>query len=216
MKADAAMQLDVLAELQWEPAINAAQIGVMVEDGTVTLAGHVASYSQKWDAERAARRVNGVQAVRVDIDVKLEKANEREDGDIARSAEQVLAWTTHAPRDSIRIEVEDGWIVLTGTVDWEYQRKGITDSLRHLIGVTGVTDRILLNPTLSPEVVQRDIEAALKRRASSDTHQISVKVDGSSVTLAGHVHSWSERELATHSAWSTPGVRNVIDNLTIG
>lgn len=182
----------------------------------MTLAGHVSSYAEKWDAERAARRVYGVTALAIEIDVSLPGSSKRNDVDIARSAENVLQWMTYLPKDSVKLKVENGWVTLSGELDWEYQRQGAANAVRYLMGVTGVSDQLVIKPKLSLSAVKSDIEAALQRRARIDAQKISVKVQGADVTLTGTVHSWSERDLATHSAWGTPGVRNVVDNMTVG
>jgi osmotically-inducible protein OsmY len=215
MKTDNALQLDVIAELKWEPSVNASNVGVEVKDGIVTLAGHVDSYGEKWDAERAAQRVAGVKAIAIEMDVRLSGPNKRTDADIARSATNVLEWTTSVPKDSVKIKVESGWITLSGEVEWEYQRQSAADGVRYLMGVTGISDQIVIKPKISSEAVRSDIEAALKRRAQKDSRQISVSVNGQEVTLGGSVHSWSEKDLANHSAWGTPGVRKVVDNMTV-
>jgi osmotically-inducible protein OsmY len=215
MKTDTQLQQDIIAELKWEPSVNAAQIGVEVKDGVVTLAGHVSSYAEKYDAERAAQRVSGVKALAVEMDVNLPGSSKRTDADIARSAENVLEWMTYLPRNSVKVKVEHGWITLTGELDWEYQRRAAVDAVRYLMGVTGVSNQIAIKPKVSLSAVKSDIEAALKRRALRDAQEIAVKVHGADVTLTGMVHSWSERDLARNSAWATPGVRNVVDNLTV-
>ena len=216
MKTDTQLQQDVLAELKWEPSVNAALIGVEVKDGIVTLAGHVSSFAEKWDAERAAQRVSGVKALAVEMDVKLSALGRRTDADIARAAESALQWTTFLPKDSVKIMVESGRVTLTGQVDWEYQRVSAAGAVRYLLGVTGVSNQISIKTKLSSGAIKSDIEAALKRRAHADAKKISVEVHGANVTLTGNVHSWSERELARQSAWGTPGVRSVVDNITVG
>lgn len=215
MKSDSRLQQDVLAELNWEPSVNASQIGVEVKDGTVSLVGHVASYAEKWDAERAAQHVSGVKALVVKIDVSLPESSRRNDDAIAHAAENILHWTTYLPKDRVKATVENGWITLAGDVDWEYQRQAATRGVRYLIGITGITDHIVIKPKVSVSAVQADIEAALKRRAKDDAQNISIEVRDAEVKLSGSVRSWSERELARHSAWSVPGVRNVIDILTV-
>ena len=215
MKTDAQLQKDVTAELGWEPSINAAQIGVEVKDGVVTLAGHVSCYAEKWDAERAAQRVAGVKALTVEIDVKLPGTSTRTDIDVARSVENVLQWATDVPRGALKVMVENGWITLTGEVDWDYQRQAAASTIRHLTGVRGVSCNIAVKPKVSSNAVKSDIEAALKRRATTEANKIGVAVHGTSVTLTGTAHSWSERELATHSAWGTPGVQYVVDEITV-
>jgi len=215
MKTDSDIRKDVSDELDWEPSVNASQIGVEVKDGIVTLAGHVTSFAEKWDAERAAQRVSGVKALAVEIDVILPGSSKRNDVDIARAAENMLDWTSYAPKDRIKIMVEGGWVTLSGEVDWEYQRQSIARSIRHLMGVVGVSDQITIKPQASLDSVKSGIKAALNRRAQADVQNITVEVVGDRVTLSGTVFSWSERDLAEHSAWCAPGVRNVVDNLTI-
>jgi len=215
MKTDAALQLHVIAELNWEPSVNAANVGVEVKDGIVTLAGLVDTYAEKRDAERAAQRVSGVKAIAVEMDVKLSGSNQRTDAHIARSTTNVLEWASSVPEDSVKVKVEGGWLTLSGEVEWAYQRQAAPDGVRHLMGVTGISDQILIKPKVSSAAVRTDIEAALKRRAQKDSRQISVSVEGHQVTLGGSAHSWSEKDLATHSAWGTPGVRNVVDKMTV-
>jgi osmotically-inducible protein OsmY len=215
MKTDAQLQEDVIAELQWEPAVDATQIGVEVNDGIVTLAGHVTNYSGKWNAEHAAQRVYGVKALVVEIDVTLAGSTRRTDGDIARSAKDTLQWTTDAPADTVTIRVEKGIITLGGAVDWEYQRRDAADAIRNLVGVKSVINMVTIRPSASTQVVKADIDAALKRRATHNTNSIEVSVEGGEVTLSGSVHSWIERNLANDSAWGAPGVRNVVDQMTI-
>ena len=215
MKTDTQLQQDVIAELQWEPSVNAAQIGVEVKDGIVTLAGHVSSYAEKWSAEHAAQRVSGVKALAIEMDVKLPGSGKRTDADIARSVENTLQWNTALPRDGVKVMVEGGRVTLSGDVDWEYQRQAAAKAVRYLMGVTSVNNQIAIKPNVSLGAVKSEIEAALRRRAAADAKKISVEVRGADVTLTGTVHSWSERDLARHSAWGTPGVRSVVDNMTI-
>ena len=215
MKTDSQLQQDVMAELKWEPAVHAAQIGVEVKNGVVTLAGEVSSYTEKWNAERAAQRVNGVKALAVELTVKLAEFSKRTDADIAESAKNILGWTSSLPADAVKVLVEGGWLTLSGDVEWQYQRQDAADSVRYLSGVTGVSNQIAIKPSLSATVVKSDIEAALKRRAAADAKTIAVEVKGADVTLSGTVHSWAERDLAKRSAWGTSGVRNVVDKMNL-
>jgi osmotically-inducible protein OsmY len=203
MKTDSQLQQDVSAELQWEPSIHAARIGVEVKDGVVTLAGQVDIYAQKWGAERAAQRVAGVKAMTTELKVQLAGLGKRSDGDIAEAVENVLEWTSSLPDGAIQVMVEGGWVTLSGEVDWQYQRQAATDSVRYLMGVTGVSDQIGIKPSATSVVakaVKSDIEAALKRTSIADAKKISAAVHGNDVTLSGTVHSWDERDTATHSA----------------
>ena len=215
MKTDSQLQQDVSAELKWEPSVHAARIGVEVKDGVVTLAGQVDSYAEKWSAERAAQRVAGVKAMSTELTVQLTSLSQRTDSDIAEAAENVLEWTSSLPAGAVKVMVEGGWVTLSGDVDWQYQRQAATDSVRHLMGVTGVSDQISIKPSVTATAVKSDIEAALKRTSIADAKKISVAVHGSDVTLSGTVHSWDERDTATNSAWGTPGVRNVVDKMTL-
>ncbi len=217
MKTDSQLQQDVMAELKWEPAVHAARIGVEAKDGVVTLAGQVDSYSEKWNAERAAQRVAGVRAMTTELKVHLTGLSKRTDADIATTVENVLEWTSSLPAGAIQVMVEGGWVTLSGDVDWQYQRQAAADSVRTLMGVTGVSDQISIKPSLplvTAAVVKSDIEAALKRTSIADAKTISVAVHGSDITLSGTVQSWDERRIATNSAWGTPGVRNVVDMIT--
>jgi osmotically-inducible protein OsmY len=244
MKTDTQLQTDVLAELRWDPSVNAAQIGVEATNGVVTLTGEVTTFSEKWDVERIAQRVSGVTAMVIDIDVMLPGLSVRSDADIARAADNVLQWMTFASSNPIKVIVEDGWITLSGNMDWEYQRQAALGAVRYLLGVKGVSDKFVFNEKqasnklaatqvldgatlsgaainreshreLSSSIVKKEIEDALLRRARTDGQNISVEVDGGVVTLRGTVHTWSERELARQSAWGTPGVMTVQDNLTL-
>jgi osmotically-inducible protein OsmY len=215
MKTDLQLQQAVIDELNWEPSVQSSQIGVIVKDGVVTLDGEVSSYPEKWSAERAAQRVTGVQALAVGLEVKLGSLGKRSDTDIARSAQTALNWCSTCPPDSVQLLVEQGWITLSGSVEWHFQKQAAVDALRDLVGVTGVSDQISIAPKVLSTVVKADIEAALKRKANSDAQDIRVDVHGADVTLSGTVHSWAERELARHSAWGTRGVRQVVDNMAM-
>lgn len=215
MKTDIQLQQDVLAELKWQPSVHAAGIGVEVKDGVVTLAGEVSSFVEKWDAERAAQRVAGVKALAIDLDVKLSEFGKRTDADIARSAQTALGWSTTLTHDSVQVMVEAGWITLSGDADWQYQKQAATDCVRHLSGVIGVRNQMTINPKVAMSSFKSDIEAALKRVSQADAQKISVSVTGDNVTLTGTVANWSERDLATTTAWATPGVRTVVDDMTL-
>ena len=215
MKTDSQLQKDVMAELAWEPSIHATEIGVEVKDGVVTLAGDVSSYAQKWNAELATQRVAGVKALAINLTVKLIESGVRTDGDIATSARKVLDWTSAVESGSVEIMVEKGLITLTGNVDWKFQKEAAADAVRFLTGVVGVSDQIVVTPSVKASVVKADIEAAIRRAATEDAKRITVGVSGTDVTLSGSIHSWAERDLATQSAWKSPGVRQVIDNMTL-
>ena len=215
MKTDTQLQSDVMAELKWDPSFNAAEIGVEVKNGVVTLSGHVDKYAEKWAAEKAAQKVTGVKALAIELDINLPGSSNRSDADIARTAENVLEWTTNWPKDHVKVMVEKGWVTIIGMVDYEYQRQLASSAVRHLMGVTGVSNQVTIKSKLTSSTVKSDIEAALKRRALTDAEEIMVTVNGGKVTLTGVVHSWSERDMVSDSVWNTPGVTDVNDNISV-
>ena len=215
-KTDRELQQDVMAELAWDPAVEASRVGVEVEDGIVTLAGHIESYAEKWAAERAAQRVAGVKGVAVELDVVLPGSTRRTDADIAKAVTSALEWSIAVPRERIKVRVEDGWVTLSGDVEWAYAREAAESCVRSLIGIKGVINNIEIRPKISSDDVKEKIEAALQRRAHFDTKAITVAVSDGTVTLSGFVDSLAERDTIEHAAWNAPGVRKVLDNLTIG
>ena len=216
MKNDSDVQSRVQDELNWEPGISdASKIGVTVNDGVVTLTGIVSSHFEKWAAERAAKRVFGVKALAVELEVKPFGSFKRTDTDIAKAVESALGWDVTVPNDRVKVMVENGWVTLEGNVDWQYQRSNAEDDVINLAGVTGVSNKITVKPTVAPADVKTKIEAALKRNAILDAQHIKVQADGSKVTLSGNVSSWTEREEAEDAAWAAPGVTEVKNNITI-
>ena len=206
-----------LDELKWEHAVHAAQIGVEVKDGIVTLAGAASIYYEKWNAERAAQRVYGVRSLAIDMTLKLSQLGMRTDADIAESAKNILDWTNSLIANAVKVLVEDGWLTLSGKVEWQYQRQNAAHCVRYLTAVTGVSNQLVVEPSALAKAVKSDIEAALKRRAIDDAQAISIAVDvkGSDVTLTGTVQNSAERDMAIQAAWREVGVRNVVDKMTL-
>lgn len=215
MKTDAQLKKDILDELTWDPAINATDVGVIVKDGVVTLTGHLASYAEKYAAERATERVSGVQALVMEVEVRLPSSSKRNDADVANAARNALAWSVVVPDGHIQLKVEKGWVTLSGDVEWDYQRKAADRAVRDLMGVVGVSNLIKVKPHVSTTDVQKKIQEALARQAETEAKQLQVLVDGSRVTLRGKVHSWVERQAAQGAAWSAPGVTNVVNELAL-
>jgi osmotically-inducible protein OsmY len=215
MKTDVQLKSDVLAELNWDPAVKATDIGVIVKDGVVTLTGHPARYAEKYAVERAAQRVKGVKALAIEMTVRLAAAHERSDADIALAAERALEWNVLVPDDKIRPIVEKGWVTLHGEVAWDYQRRAAEKAVRNLLGVVGVSNLVKVKPQVTPADVEKSIHAALERQADREARRVEIAVDGSQVTLHGKVHSWAERAAVQGAAWSAPGVSTVVNNLVV-
>lgn len=212
---DRQLQQDVQRALDWEPSIDAAAIGVSVDDGVVTLRGDVKTFGEKAAAERVALRVFAVKAVANDVEVRILKGAERTDSDIAQAIVNALAWNTQVPQTKVAVSVSNGWVTLKGDLDWQYQKDAATRAVRYLTGVRGVTNLVTVKPHVSVADVQAKIEAALKRSAEIDARRINVNVTDGEVVLSGNVHSWAEREEARHAAWAAPGVKDVQDRLAI-
>jgi osmotically-inducible protein OsmY len=206
-RTDAEVQADVIAELKWEPRVQAPEIGVSVKDGVVTLTGWVDSYTKRWAAEEAAHRVRGVKAVANEVEVRLAATGERTDAEIAAAAVRALEWDAVLVPEKIEVTVSKGWVTLKGTVDWEYKKREAERVVRNLIDV---------KPSLKPADIKKEVEQALVRSAHTDAQRITVEVEGNKVILRGTVRSWAEREEAARAAWKAPGVTMVDNRITVG
>lgn len=215
MKTDAQLKIDVTRELEWDPSINAAHVGVTAKSGVVTLTGHLETFAEKHAIERAVQRVEGVKAVAVELDVRLAPNHRRSDSEIAEAAEGALKWSALIPADRVRVKVEGGWITLTGLVDWAYQRSASEKAVRGLTGVVGVSNGITIKPAVTPADVSTRIREALERHAQREARHIEVAVAGSTVTLRGSVDSWADREAAAGAAWAAPGITMVVNDLKV-
>lgn len=216
MKTDSQLKTNVIDELAWDPAINATGIGVMVTDGVVTLTGHLNSFAEKEAVERAIQRVDGVRGVALELDVKLAAEHKRTDSEIAQAAATSLRLNSLVPCDKIKILVENGWVTLSGEVDWSYQLVRAEQCIRQLAGVHGLYNRITIKPRASGRNIGEQITAALTRQAMREARHIDVEVEGGVVTLKGTVHSLAEREAAVGAAFSAQGVSRVVDKLKVG
>lgn len=213
IRTDQEIQKDVLAELKWDAEIQPNEIGVSVKDGVVTLTGWVDSYLKKWTAEEAAHRVAGVKAVANDIEVKL--ATEHTDPEIAAAAVHAIEWDALIPANKIQVTVSKGWVTLKGDVEWQYQKQDAERVVRRLSGVKGVTNLIIVKPSVTAPELKKKIEDALVRNAQIDANRVTVEVRGSKAILKGTVRSWAEKEEAERVAWSAPGIVSVENHISI-
>jgi len=212
---DITLRQNILDELEFEPSIDAAHIGVAVEDGIVTLTGHVSSYWEKTTAENVVKRVKGVKGIAEEIEVRLVGQKGTADDEIAKRAVNAITWNVSIPRDKVQVKVQDGWITLTGKLEWQYQKNAAAEAVRGLGGVVGVANQIEITPRVSVSDIKKRIEDALKRDAETEAQAIRVNVLNGKVTLEGKVRAWSERQAAERAAWSSPGVKTVEDRISI-
>ncbi len=212
---DSELRSLVLEELEWEPSVDAAHIGVVAQDGVVTLSGFVESFAEKMAAERAARRVKGVRAIAEEIEVRVPSHRKGADDEIAHRAVSLLNWDIEVPGERLGVKVEHGVVTLTGDVDWQFQKHAAERDIRRLSGVTGVINAIVVRPSVAPGVVRERIEAALRRHAELEATGLEVAVSGGMVTLRGTVNTAWERSAAEDAAWAAPGVSQVVNQISV-
>ncbi|AHG48903.1 OsmY domain-containing protein (plasmid) [Rhizobium leguminosarum bv. trifolii CB782] len=212
---DRKLRQDIIDELDFEPSVDAANIGVAVENGIVELTGHVATYLQKTRVEDVVRRVKGVTGIAQEVEVRPFGTNKTADDEIVKRALDLIKWNTAIPVDVVQVKVQNGWVTLTGNVEWQYQKNAASDAIKGLAGISGVANNIAVKPHASAFDVKQRIENALKRNAEVEAAAIKVNVLDGQVTLEGRVNLWSERNAAEHAAWSAPGVNLVVDRITL-
>ncbi len=215
MSSDNHIQRAVIDALHWEPSVTAAHIGVAANSGVVTLTGHVLSYAEKRAAEAAAWDVKGVKAVAEELEVRLPVETRRSDEEIAAAAINRIAWDVSIPRDKARVRVEKGWITLSGEVEWHFQKKAAEQDISRLFGVKGVSNQITIKPRVDVANISDDIVHALHRSWFFDPTTVTVSAEGSKVRLSGSVHSPHDRQLAAVTAWSSPNVTAVENDIAI-
>ncbi|WP_281542230.1 BON domain-containing protein [Maribacter aestuarii] len=215
MKTDAQIKQDILDELVFLPDIDETQIGVIVEDGVVTLTGFVNAYPKKVAAEKAVKRVTGVKAVAEDIDVMYGDDYKKTDKEIAKAAVNALEWNASVPKEKVMVKVENGFIFLTGNLPWAYQRDAAKRTVQNLLGVKGVINNIVLAPAVEPGNISEEIQKALERSADLEAKGIRVQVNGSTVQLKGRVHSHHEKKLAERAAYNAKGVTKVQNDIAV-
>jgi len=215
MNTDLELKEAVLEELAWEPSVTPAHIGVAVHNGVVTLSGHVASFTQKRDAEVATWRVKGVKAIAEELEVRLPSDINRGDEEIATAAVSQLRWNSLVPRDAVKVTVQQGWLTLTGQVQWHFESDAAADAVRTLWGVKGLTNNIALKPHVNAADLTAQIQKAL-HRSWFNSKNVSVTADGGKITLNGTVHSSNDRYLAATTAWAAPGATAVMNEIVVG
>ncbi|MBE9638783.1 BON domain-containing protein [Salipiger mangrovisoli] len=212
---DTDLRQDVVDALEFDPSLDAANIGVAVEDGTVTLTGHVRTLMEKRTAERIVKRVKGVRAIAEEIEVRPIGAHLTADDEIAQRAVNLLRWSSSVPKDTIMIKVESGVVTLTGKVHWQHEKNAAERAIQVMSGVKSVSNLIEIVPAVSASDVRQRIESALRRDAELEAKRIKVHVSDRQVTLEGKVRNFAERDAARRAAWAVPGVTSVVDHMGI-
>ena len=215
MLSDTQIQKAVIDELAWTPAVTSSDIGVTAHNGIVTLSGHVPSLWQKRLAEEAAQKVKGVKGVAEEMKVQLSNQGTFSDEKIAEQAVSTLDSDVSVPKEKVKVKVENGWVTLSGEVDWNYQKTSADYSVHRIMGLMGLTNSISVKPHVQPYEVRAQITKALKRTAPFNVDDIKISVDGTAVILSGDVASWYSRDLAMNAAWAVPGVTQVRNDINV-
>jgi osmotically-inducible protein OsmY len=215
MKSNVELQTDVQNALKWEPMLHAAEIGVTAKDGVVSLNGQVDSYVKKTQAEHAAKSVVGVRAIIENIDVNIPNQWTKTDSEIANAVLTGFEYNWSIPNDKIAIKVENGYVTLEGELMWNYQREAAVNLVKNLTGVKGVRNKILIRSEIHNAIEKAEIEKAIKRNWLIDGSDVSVSVDGTTVTLYGRVNSFSQKDEAGRVAWNTPGIWQVKNEIKV-
>ena len=213
---DSQLRQDIIEELEFDPSFSGEHIGVAVDKGVVTLGGHVNSYTEKLAAIAATRRAKGVHAIAENIEVHCPYQKKTADDQIAKRAYDILKWDVLVPPNAVDVLVHEGWVTLSGNVNWHFERTSAEDDVRKLSGIRGITNMIAIKPRIESANVKSKIESALKRHAEVEANAIRVSIqNGNRVVLEGKVDNWDERRKVENAAWSAPGVESVEDRLTI-
>ena len=215
MTNDKTLQDHVMAELNWEPRVKAAHIGVSAKNGVVSLTGHVDTFAEKNAAETAAWRVNGVKGIAQEIEVRLPDSVKHTDEDIAAAVLTRLSWDVEVPPKAVSVKVQDGWLTLAGEVEWQFQKTEAEDDSCGVMGVTGVSNQITLKPRVNVGDIATSIRSALHRSWFFDPRTITVKADGGMVKLSGTAKTWHDRDVAGRTAWLAPGATSVQNDIEV-
>jgi len=215
MRSDAQIKQDVLDELVFQPNVDETQIGVLVDEGIVTLTGIVDGYPKKYAARNAVSKVKGVRAIAEDLVVKHGGELKNTDQEIAKLVANFLEWNTAVPEKNILVEIRNGFVYLTGEVDWWYQKKAAKESIKDLIGIKGVVNDIVIKPVIKPEEVKQKISQAFKRLANLDVENIRIDIIENRVRLSGKVNSIKEKEEASRVAYNALGISEVKNEIEV-
>lgn len=212
---DSDLYHDIIDELEFEPRINATHIGIAVDNGIVTLTGHVGSYEEKLAVEQAVKRVKGVLGLAQEIQVRFPEDKKLADDEIAARAVAILSWDSSIPKGQVQVKVQHGWVSLSGQVSWFFQKAAAEHAVHKLSGVAGVTNLIEIKPHVVVTDIKQRIDSALKRNAEIDSQRIRVFVENGKVVVEGNVGSWHERDVALSAVRAAPGVAEIEDRLLI-
>jgi osmotically-inducible protein OsmY len=217
IKSDAEIQRQVLDELKWDSRINEAEVGVVVDRGTVTLTGTVDCYAKKLVAQEAAHLVRGVLDVANDIQVRTSGSPALADTALAQAVRRAIEWSALVPAEQVETTVSNGWVTLTGEVGSLRERVDAERAIQELSGVKGVTNAITVKTTpVQPRDLKRRIEETLARRADREANGLGVEVRGNGdVTVSGIVTTWSEARAILSAIRFAPGVRYVENRMTV-
>jgi osmotically-inducible protein OsmY len=216
MKTNEDLQKDVQNAIKWESLLNESEIGVNVKEGVITLTGVVDNYSKKIEAENAAKKVTGVKAVVENIEIAFGSSYNKSDTEIANEILHAWKWNWQVPNDNIHLKIENGWVIIDGEVEWNYQKEAAKKSIVNLSGIKGITNNVHVKLGTCDSVEKTGIKHALDINLSIDNGDIQVEVSGNNVRLNGMVYSLYQKDEAERIAWNAPGVRSVNNEILIG
>ncbi|NND90097.1 MAG: BON domain-containing protein [Granulosicoccus sp.] len=205
----------IINELNWDPRIDAAHVCVTSENGTVTLTGYVSAYPEIFQIREAVCRLRGVRAIADELQVRLRDADKRDDNTLAGNVAAILDSIATVEDSRLQASVSNGSVLLTGEVDWQYQRKHLEDQVAWLKGVRCVVNRVELRKRQLPDDLQDQIQAALARNAELAGTHINVTIEDDVLILSGQVTAFYERNLVEATAWQAPGVKRIIDRIQV-
>ncbi|MFP4101729.1 BON domain-containing protein [Coleofasciculus sp.] len=218
LKSDSELTTAITTQLHWDGRVNASKINVTVDHGVATLTGTVPHYRAKLAATEDAKLVTGVYAVDNQLQVEYPATTSiPPDSELASTVKTMLSWDADIDASNINVSVVDGIVTLRGTVDAYWKKLQAQKDVYWITGVIDVVNELGIVPTEKPqdEAIATTIETALERNHSVNVEDISVMVENGTVTLTGVVSDLFARDTAYNIAVYTPGVVNVIDQLTL-